>query len=485
MGQPSKFCVSVLAWLLCTFADAQDQHWVLENVQVVDVEIGVLLPGVQDLYISNGRIFEMAPSGNLRSYQVSKKVDAGGKFLIPGMWDMHAHPDDPELWRMDIKEKHRDLLLPQFVLHGVTGIRDMAGSLAEVHRWRKLGHLGELIVPKIVACGPLLDGPDPMWDGSLGINNSSRVIPIVDSLMLAGADFLKVYSLLPREIYFSLAEYATETNIPMVGHVPIEVLPTEAARSGMKSQEHLLEILLECSGRSEDISSGNVDYGDLETGLERHIYKQNLIIDTFDSTKFQHLIETLLETDSYITPTLSMWYKNAWYEQELEHDSILLNFLPTYLRKYWTIEINDHLRNRDHLDFINMKKKLYSKYENLVKTLQQAGVKILAGTDMGANPLCFPGIGVLNELEALTNAGLSPAEALRTATFNPALFLEIDSDYGSVESGKVADLVLLKANPLEDINHVRSIWGVILEGELYDFQERSKNLEAIRAALKN
>ena len=148
MGPPSKFCVSVLAWLLCTCADAQDQHWVLENVQVVDVENGMLLPDVQDLYISNGRIFEMAPSGNLRSYQVSKKVDATGKFLIPGMWDMHAHPDDPEVWSMDTIERHRDLLLPQFVLHGVTGIRDMAGGLDEVHRWRKLGDRGELIVPK-------------------------------------------------------------------------------------------------------------------------------------------------------------------------------------------------------------------------------------------------------------------------------------------------------------------------------------------------
>jgi hypothetical protein len=271
----------------------------------------------------------------------------------------------------------------------------------------------------------------------------------------------------------------------MVGHVPYEVLPSEAARSGMKSQEHLLEILLECSARSKDISTGNVDYGDLETGIEKYIYKQNLIIDTFDSSKFQNLVETLLETNSYITPTLSMWSKNAWYERELESDSLLFDFLPPYLRKYWAVEINDHLRYRDHLDLIEVKKRLYHEYEKLVKAFHQAGVKILAGTDMGANPLCFPGIGVHNELEALTNAGLSPAEALRTTCLNPALFLEIDSDYGSVESGKVADLVLLEANPLEDINHVRSIWGVILEGELYDFQERSKNFEMIRAALKN
>ena len=222
------------------------QQWVLENVLVVDVTNGKLLSEAQDIYLSQGRILKIAPTGSASTYTGFEKVDGTGKYVIPGLWDMHAHPDDPEVWRMDPVPKDRDLLLPLFVLHGVTGIRDMAGSLEEIFRWRNLGDQGELLVPEIIACGPLLDGPNPMWDGSLGIADTFRVQPVVDSLMLVGADFLKVYSLLPRDIYLALAAYADKVDFPMVGHVPFEVLSSEAAATGMKSQEHLLEILLEC-----------------------------------------------------------------------------------------------------------------------------------------------------------------------------------------------------------------------------------------------
>ena len=420
----------LLLLLLFPLVEAGSQQWVLENVSVLDVAAGKQMSEPQNLYISQGRILKMTPADLPGAYTGFERVDLSGKYVIPGMWDMHAHPDDPEVWRMSPVPAQRDLLLPQFVLQGVTGIRDMAGSLSEVQRWRQLGEQGVLLVPEIVACGPLLDGPNPMWDGSLGIADSSRVRPIVDSLILAGADFLKVYSLLPAEIYLPLAAYAKKVDFPMVGHVPFEISPTEAANTGMKSQEHLLEILLECSGRSEDIRSGKLDYGALETGLEKYIYRQNLLMETFDSLKFRQLIKVFKENQTWITPTLSMWYKNAWFEQEVVADSALLNTLPQYLRQYWSPEVNDHLKYRYNIDFILLKQRLYEFYQYMVQQLYQAGIMILAGTDMGANPLCFPGIGVHNELEALVSSGISPAHALQTATINPALFLEIDTDYG-------------------------------------------------------
>ena len=162
-------------------------------------------------------------------------------------------------------------MMPLFVLHGVTGIRDMAGGLQQVFRWRSLSNQDKLLVPKIYACGPLLDGPDPMWDGSLGIDNAQQVGPRVDSLVRAGADFLKVYSLLPRDTYFALAAFAEQEQLTMVGHVPFDVLPSEAAQTGMKSQEHLLQILLECSGRREDIMQDRLDYGE-QTGQRPRIF---------------------------------------------------------------------------------------------------------------------------------------------------------------------------------------------------------------------
>ena len=473
---------SVWLWLL-SITSLTAQQWVLENVWAIDVIEGRLLSHPQDLYISEGRIFHMAEAGSTTSYTAFEKVDGTGRYVIPGLWDMHAHPDDPEVWRMNPDPLQRDLLLPQFVLHGVTGIRDMAGSLKEAHRWRKLGEQGKLLVPEIFACGPLLDGPNPMWDGSIGIKDSTRVKPIVDSLMLAGADFLKVYSLLPGDIYLSLAAYAKEIGFPMVGHVPFDISPSEAAQTGMKSQEHLLEILLECSHLNQQIAAGNIDYGELETGLEKYIYRQQLIMDSFDSVRFQQMIKVFLDHGTWITPSLSMWQKNAWFEREIKSDSSLLHYLPPYLRKYWTPQFNDHLKHRDNLDFIEVKRKLYRLYADITHQLSKAGVPLLAGTDMGANPLCFPGVGVHNELEMMVKSGLRPAQALRTATLNPAEFLEIESDYGSLEPGKVADLVILESNPLEDISHIRTIWGVVREGILIDPKARKQQLEKIRVAM--
>jgi hypothetical protein len=375
--------------------------------------------------------------------------------------------------------------MPLFVLHGVTGIRDMAGGLQQVLRWRSLANQGDLLVPKIFACGPLLDGPDPMWDGSLGIDNARDFEHSVDSLVRAGADFLKVYSLLPRDTYFALAAHAEQEHLTMVGHVPVQVLPSEAAESGMKSQEHLLQILLECSGRREDIMQDRLDYGGLESGLERYIYRENLMMDSFDTLKLNELIGVMVDNNTWVTPTLSMWYKNAWFEQEIPEDSIYLSFLPGYLRTYWTPEINDHLRHRENTDFIKTKQRLYGFYQFIVGEMQSAGVNLLCGTDMGANPLCFPGIGVYNELEALVDAGLSPAQALQTATSNPVVFLGIDQDYGSVEPGKIADLVLLEANPLLEIGNLRNISGVIQNGVLLDSTQISGMLETIKAEQAN
>ncbi|RMG27414.1 MAG: hypothetical protein D6730_07205 [Bacteroidetes bacterium] len=458
------------------------QSLLIRNVRIVDVEKGRVLPPC-DILIDQGRISGITQVGAIRLMPHVKIYQAGGKYIIPGLWDMHTHPDDPELWRMKPDAKSRDLLLPQFVMHGVTGTRDMAGSLEVVKDWKRRIQSGELIGPEIFAAGPLLDGPNPMWDGSVGIASPQRVQPVVDSLIREGVDFLKVYSLLPRDIYFALSKYANQIDFPFCGHVPNEVSCAEAAQSGMKSQEHLLGILLDCSSRSEEVRANKVDFGQAK-GLDRYVLRQQLLLDTYDPQKAQQLFQTFVKYGSWHTPTLSMWYKNAWFEREVEKDRELYAYLPEYMRRYWTPEENDHLRYRDHQGFIQMKQQLYRKYEELVKAMHQAGVPLLAGTDMGANPLCFPGIGLHNELSCLVAAGLSPAEALKTATLNPAIYLGIEKDYGTVAEGKVADLVILEENPLEDIAHIREIRAVFKNGKLYDEQARARILDEIAAKLK-
>ncbi len=462
---------------------AQEDRWLLQSIQVVDVDQGQLMSEPQDVLIVGDRVHSIVNSSSNTSTTEVKIINGKDKFLIPGLWDMHAHPDDPEVWRMSPIAEDRDLLMPQFVLNGVTGIRDMAGSMTVIQQWEKLAEEGRLLVPDIVACGPLLDGPNPMWDGSVGIADSSQVPVVVDSLISAGSDFLKVYSLLPRSLYFTLSDYAAQHDIPMVGHVPFEVLPSEAAATGMKSQEHLLEILLECSTRRHDIVNKSIDYGNLSNPFDMYIHRQNLMMDTFDQERWYQLIAVFKKHGTWHTPTLSMWYKNAWFEEQRIQDDELWDFLPDYLQKYWTTQHNDHLKYRDKEEFLILKKRLYTFYEKLTGDLYQNGVKILAGTDVGANPLCWPGIGVHNELEALVKAGLTPAAALQTATCNPADFLEL-TDHGRVKEYHQADLVILDSNPLIDIQAVRNIWGVVKNGQLYDPAERHERLAEIKKLLR-
>lgn len=451
----------------CETQQLEKYDLLLKNARVVDVIDGELSDRTFIL-IRKGVIVSMTEDDAILDGKTFEEIlDVNDKYIIPGLWDMHAHPDDPEVWRMDPRKEDRDYLMPLFVINGVTGIRDMAGDLEMVSRWRALDENDRLLVPRIVAGGPLLDGPNPMWDGSIGIENPDRVPFVVDSLIESGVDFLKVYSLLPRDTYFALAAYANKIRFPFVGHVPLTVLPSEAATTGMRSQEHLLEILNETVRDKAGLEA----LDQIEDGLERYVAKNEYLIENFDPSKMDSLNQLFVKNDIYHTPTLSMWMKNAWFEEEELKDDSLIQYLPGYLRKYWTVGVNDHLNHRDKPGFVETKKKLYFKYLELVKAMDESGVKLLAGTDMGANPLCFPGTGLHSELKELVRAGLTPLEALQTATINPAQFLSMEDRYGSVQEGKIADLVILEKNPLEDISNVQEVRAVVKDGDLLSREE--------------
>ncbi|THD69671.1 hypothetical protein E7Z59_04920 [Robertkochia marina] len=463
--------MSLLMFISCEEETLPEAVLSIQNVRVVNMDdFSVSEPS--RVVVDGDSIILIVAADEELQYKVSKTWDANGGYLIPGLWDMHAHPDDPELWRLNPDRSSRDLLMPLFVLEGVTGIRDMGGSLEEVTHWRNSYKQDSLLCPKIVAAGPLLDGPDPMWDGSVGIKSADEVPKVVDSIMEAGADFLKVYSKLPADIFHALSQYARENDIPFVGHVPYEITPTEAALAGMKSQEYLLEILKQVTGPLPD--SLKIEMEKITDPVSSWVMVNNYRLDHINTSLLDSVIGIFATEKIWHCPTLSMWYKNAWYEEELEKDKALIPELPMYLQRYWTPDENDHLKHRDREDFIEVKKELYEFYAFLVKRMKQSGVKLLAGTDTGANPLCFPGVGVHNELAALVKAGLTPGEALRTATLNPAIFLEIDDHYGRVSKGYKADLVILVNNPLEDILNTRKIQAVVRDGKLIGAGEIDK-----------
>lgn len=278
----------------------------ISHIDVIDVVNGIVIAD-RDVVINGDSIVAILPGGEADELGFERVFSGDGKYLIPGLWDMHAHPDDPEVWRMRPVPASRDLLMPLFVLNGVTGIRDMGGSLAVINRWRDEPGSGELLAPVIVACGPLLDGPSPMWDGSVGIASPDRAPYVVDSLWQSGVDFLKVYSLLPRETFFALAKHAVANRIPLAGHVPIGVLPSEAAHAGLRSQEHLLEILSECSEQSASLAEGRISFDHVKDPISKTVARNTLLLETFNSEKAAKLFDIFRQTNTWICPTLSMW----------------------------------------------------------------------------------------------------------------------------------------------------------------------------------
>ncbi|MFK7953948.1 MAG: amidohydrolase family protein [Ekhidna sp.] len=468
--------IFVLVQLLAVAQFNRKPDMAILNVNVVNVENGTIEEGM-DVIVKGDRIHDIVKSGTTEIDAV-RKIDVSGQYMIPGLWDMHAHPDDPEMWRMKPNEAGRDLLLPLFVMHGVTGIRDMAGSLKVVNEWKEKMASGSLLGPKIFAAGPLIDGPNPMWDGSIGISSPQNVKTKVDSLQEAGVDFLKIYSLLPAPIYYALSEYASSIDFPFCGHIPKNVTNAQASKSGMKSLEHLLDIPLECSSEEENIRNNTIDFGGLEGRLAKYVYRTKLMIDTYDEKKAKALYSEFVKNDTWHTPTISMWYKNAYYEEELKKDQDYFKYLPLYMRKYWTPQVNDHLRYRQK-EFLESKKALVAHYKRIIKDMHEAGVKLLAGTDTGANPLCWPGLGLHLEIAMLEEAGLSPIEALKTATINPAIYLGIEDDYGTISQGKFADLVLLSKNPLETVTNTQSISGVVKSGSYFNKKRIEEYKEVI------
>jgi imidazolonepropionase-like amidohydrolase len=380
--------------------------------------------------------------------------------------------------------KERETLLTLLIANGVTGIRDMGGDLKLLQGWRARVGAGTLVGPHIYACGPLLDGPKPMWPGSIAISNEEQARQAVHDLKIKRADFVKVYSLLPREAYFAIADEAKKLKIPFAGHVPNSVTPAEASDAGQASEEHLLQIVESCSDR--DAVKKKLDElrdAGASAAERRRAYIETMLA-TYDAKKAEALLAKFVKNNTWVTPTVIVWHNNASFEDENAKYAERMKYLPQYIRTYWDPKNNAHLQNRSP-ERLAAEKKLVQKYLEVIGAMQRAGVKLMTGSDFGANPLLFPGWGVHDEMALLVKAGLTPMQAITAATKNPATFLGLNNSVGTIEKGKLADLVLLNANPLEDINNTRKINGVIFQGRMFDRATLNRMLGSLAATVNS
>lgn len=379
-------------------------------------------------------------------------VDATGKFMIPGLWDMHVH------WYL------RDTFT-LFIANGVTGVRQMFGN-SDLLRWRDQIAKGSLLGPRMVVASPIIDGPQPIWPNSIAVRNEDEGRKAVRKVKEWGADFVKVYALLPRDAYFGIADEAKRQGITFVGHVPKSVSPAEASDAGQKSIEHLTGILIASSDKETELRDKLVK-ADSPQAPGR---VQATALATYNEKKAADLFARFAKNQTWQCPTLTVLRSNAYLGDENFRRDGRLIYIPRLLQQRW----NFRAANRSGGDDAVEKKVLQKQFE-IVGAMQKAGVPILAGTDTG-NPYCFPGFSLHEELALLVITGLTPLEALRAATLNPAKFFGLDQTLGTVEQGKIADLVLLDANPLLDIRNTQRINAVVSNGRLFDRKALDKML---------
>jgi imidazolonepropionase-like amidohydrolase len=456
------------------------KHLVLTHVTVIDVAGGPARPDYT-VVITGDRITEMGDSANVPVPEGSDVVDATGKFLIPGLWDMHVHPTEKEY-------------LPLFIANGVTGVRVMWGFPAH-HEWRRAVEAGQLLGPHTVIASPLVDGPKPYWDGSTSVANEAQARQAVIKAKQDGADFVKVYQFLPRDLYFAIADEAKKQGIPFAGHVPLTVSAGEASRADQRSFEHLIGILPACSTRNEELTkAAQADFAeDLLAKRPKfwgpHMAQLRQAMLDSCSADGAAVLSTLLKANgTWQCPTLTLLRMFGYGDDLAFLNDPRLKYLPRQVKEFWDPAAIDKEvfwdpaaidGKRTPEDFAYMKKEFQKDLE-IVGTMQKSGVGILAGTDT-PNPFCFPGFSLHDELGLLVRAGLSPMEALRAATLNPARYLGREKDFGTVENGKIADLVLLDANPLDDIANTKKISAVIYGGKFFaraSLDEMLANVEA-------
>jgi imidazolonepropionase-like amidohydrolase len=434
---------------------------VITHVNIIDAT-GSPVQRDMSVTIEGNRIVRITKSGKAKPPAHARVLNAQGKFLIPGLWDMHVHTVFGD-WIPGGKE----VSLPLFVANGVTGVRDMGGDLDTLLEWRGQIAAGALLGPRMMIAGPMLDGPKSRFPSSLSITSPEAGRKAVDDLKAKGVDFVKVQSFIQRDAYFAVADEAKRLGMVLAGHVPDAVRASEAVAAGQKSVEHLTGVFEGCSTAEDKFLQGGK--GPLR------------FLQTYDPSRCAALIRTFARNHTWQVPTL-VWERGQWLVDvtDISQDPNLKYAPLSWQQRSWPQFTKGILADLD-TDPVADRRRFVHKELEVIRAMRDAHVPLMAGTDTAAGVDVLPGFSLHTELEYFVEAGLSPMEALQTATRNPAEFLGLLSETGTVEKNKTANLVLLDANPLEDIRNTRKIRAVFLNGRLLTRQDLDQVLERISA----
>jgi len=436
---------------------------IIHDVTVIDTTGGSAQTH-RTVVARDGKIEEIASSaGGMSGKLQGVNVDGTGKFLIPGLWDMHVH-----IVFGDWFPRGKEVTLPLFIANGITGVRDMGGELEVLQQWRKEITAGTLIGPRMVISGPMLDGPQPRFPSSIAIATPEDGRRAVDDLKRRGADFIKLQSLIPREAVFAIAEEARKQGITFVGHVPDSVRASEASNAGQKSFEHLIGVF---EGSSP-----------LEDAFLKGPKTQGQFLSTYDPKRAAALFALLAKNHTWQCPTL-VWERGGNLIDQTDFASdTRAKYVPAYWKDVTWKRFTEQIMHEFSTDDLATRKRFVEKELEVVNAMHRAGIPFLAGTDTPPGVYIFPGFSLHEELQRFVAAGFTPMEALQTATLNPAKFLGMEDQLGTIKKGKLADLVLLDANPLDDIRNTQKIAGVIANGRYFSRADLDTILAGVEAA---
>jgi len=422
----------------------------ITHIAVIDTSNGAVQPD-STVIIAQTRLAALGISGKVRIPKNAEIIDGSGKFLIPGLWDMHVHTS----------QLGQDLL-PMFIANGVTGVRDMHSSWSAFEQIRAWNG-GAQAWPRIVASGPGIDGPGSPKHGVLIVRNAAEARESVMLLKQRGAAFVKIYEMLSRESYDAIASQAAKEGLPFVGHLPLSVTIAEVLTAGQRSIEHCFSLLAACSPEPE-IAKQAAAIG-LAPPPERMSFwraRSERVIARYSSEHAKSLGAARAKNGVWIDPTLTVDRMQASLDDAVFLGRLDVKYMPQAVQARW--KVPDGVLSRYFFWRESRRGRVqFAKELEALRIVYRAGARILPGTDTPVR-FCLPGFGLHDELALLVQAGLTPTEALRAATRDAAEALNLAHEYGTVTAGKAADLVVLDANPLQDIHNLKAIYGVVLRG---------------------
>ncbi|SMO69364.1 amidohydrolase family protein [Fodinibius sediminis] len=486
----------ILLFILpCSFhaqpIDASSSPIVISDVIIVDVVKGQLIPD-QTVIIAGQQITGLGQVDSLSTPGHATMINARNKYLIPGLWDMHVHLDDKP--GLHFTDKDKKMTLDLLVVHGIVGVRDMGGNLRQLAEWKRWTANEQLIAPQIIAAGPYLDGnPSLQRYYSYPLSTAEQARSLVRTLNKnSNIDFVKVYSNLSRKTYVAIAEEANKLGIPFAGHLPPTIKLEEAIEAGQRSFEHGDPLAYRCTEQATEYRKIIEEANSLERMHPKRIRALDIfagadkeVMTSFDPSACKNLLGKLENAAVWYTPTHAVFKGMTHITEPPSEDDPRYQTLHPQYKNLWQQRVNsipDSIVQKP--GFGQMNHDFFESRFKITHTLHEAGVPLLAGTDMPDLPYIFPGSSLHDELELMVQAGLSPAEALSTATINPAQYLGREYEMGTVAVANTADLVLLNENPLKDINNVRDIHAVVLRGRLLKRAALDSMLNEIKSKVK-